>query len=473
MRNKKRWGAAFALIFFLFCVSCQDSAKAATMHLVKAEGTVDVSDEEGAAVEMRENLGLYSGYRMETETESYAWINLDQVKLTKMDAESRAEIHKNGKQLEIFLHAGSLFFHVTEPLEEDETLEIHTSSMLVGIRGTCGWVECIDSSHARVYILEGTIECSAADESGETVSVSGGEMAELINGEITVSPFDESQIPLFVREELLEDEALQRETDDAPGPETDDTSRRETDDASGRETDDASGPETQTPPEEDSFFREGIRIPGREEWNGDYNTPMATLSMFEEDTAMPSGETDWEDMMNRPVSYRQVEAGIWCYGETVAQLSEAGYGEMAAFNQEGYEWRILTWGGVGSPDDLEGYRGLIVADYAYSSTSVQDSDSWDEQESAYYYAEDSEAGVIRECYREYSFTVACDGAEDTGGKLLVVSAVDLSGGERHTCAVLVRVPAGYEGTIRLEVYGNKAEEGVLTKNQEEAAVFLY
>ena len=61
------------------------SASAATMFLRKMEGSVTVSDAEGQSIEPAENLGLYSGYGMGTEAESFAWIDLDKVKLAKLD----------------------------------------------------------------------------------------------------------------------------------------------------------------------------------------------------------------------------------------------------------------------------------------------------------------------------------------------------------------------------------------------------
>lgn len=48
--------------------------------------------------------------------------------------------------LELYVRSGSLFFDVTEPLEEDESMDIRTSTMAVGIRGTSGWVEVEDET---------------------------------------------------------------------------------------------------------------------------------------------------------------------------------------------------------------------------------------------------------------------------------------------------------------------------------------
>lgn len=204
----------FLTLSFL-CLACGDSNGAAVMQLVKTEGTVRLSNAEGESVSPAKNMRIYSGYGLTTAYKSYAWINLDDVKLAKMDASSEIEIQKNGNDLEIIVNAGKLYFNITEPLDDQETLNIRTSNMAVGIRGTCGWVEA-DGQRMRVYILEGTVECNVTDpESGqnETAAVSGGETAELslaYNGEIsiTVEPFAEEDVDSFVLEEVKQDKDL-------------------------------------------------------------------------------------------------------------------------------------------------------------------------------------------------------------------------------------------------------------------------
>ena len=178
--------------------ACSGGTSAATMHLRRTEGTVSVSDNDGKSVTPMDNLGLYSGYGVGTRSASYAWIDLDDVKLAKLDQNSEISIEKDGKKLDIQLKSGSLYFNVTQPLEDDETMDIRTSTLLVGIRGTSGWVED-RSGLSRVYILEGKVECSAE---GQTVRVSAGEMAELrSDGELAVEPFTAEDIPAFVRED--------------------------------------------------------------------------------------------------------------------------------------------------------------------------------------------------------------------------------------------------------------------------------
>lgn len=65
--------------------ACGPKTTATTMRLMRTEGQVHVSDDDGAEVAVRESLGLYGGYRVDTGRESFAWIDLDNVRLTKMD----------------------------------------------------------------------------------------------------------------------------------------------------------------------------------------------------------------------------------------------------------------------------------------------------------------------------------------------------------------------------------------------------
>ena len=198
-----------ALVTLIFS-ACGQSAKATTMHLIKTSGDVGVSDQAGNTVELIENMGLYSGYQISTMDERRAWIDLDRVKLVKMDAGSEADIHKNGRELELVVNTGSLYFHITEPLEENETLNIRSSTMVVGIRGTRGWVEVPDNERFSVSLLEGSVECAAFDldtYGTDTWMIDEGLKAEFVcrNGEIEVEiePLEADDIPAFVREEGL------------------------------------------------------------------------------------------------------------------------------------------------------------------------------------------------------------------------------------------------------------------------------
>lgn len=207
MQRNRRKIYAQATVFLLAlsmlsCTACGgDRAEAATMRLAKVQGIVGVSDDRDEEIEIMENLGLYDGYRVGTREESYAWINLDSVKLTKMDEDSEIGITKLGRKLAIDVLSGSLFFHITEPLAEDETLDIRTSTMSIGIRGTCGWV-----TDGMVCLLEGSVTVTAGEQA---VTISAGERAVLTQGGmLEVKTFGAGEIPDFVLKEVADDAQL-------------------------------------------------------------------------------------------------------------------------------------------------------------------------------------------------------------------------------------------------------------------------
>lgn len=191
----------------LLCAACGDE-KAASMSLIRTEGKVGVQNGAGMILETAEDMKLHDGYQLDTERASYAWLELDRTKLAKMDEVSTIEIQKIGSDLTIQLQEGSIFFQVTQPLGEEETMRIRTSTMAVGIRGTCGWVD-VDGGTVTVGLLEGKVECTSADGEGKAVTVEAGWKAVLrADGQITVTPLEEKDVPAFVRSEaapLLEE----------------------------------------------------------------------------------------------------------------------------------------------------------------------------------------------------------------------------------------------------------------------------
>ena len=190
----------------LTCSSCGKENAATTMNLIKAEGTVDVNDAKGKSLKLIENMGLYNGYGVGTQMESYAWINFDDVKLSKLDQDSSVLIEKDGKRLEIDVQSGSMFFNVTEALGEDESMDIRTSTMLVGIRGTSGWV-VNDGSKASIALLHGKAEAALSTDLGrEDITIGAMEVlnieqkAEAVSYEVQQL----EEVPDFVKEELAQ-----------------------------------------------------------------------------------------------------------------------------------------------------------------------------------------------------------------------------------------------------------------------------
>ena len=110
---------ALALVMTLSLAACgvKNTAEPAIMRLFRAEGRVSVTDGDGADVSLRDDLDLFSGYGVRTRSESCAWFDLDDGNRIKMDQNSRITVEKEGRDLEIRLRSGSLFFTVTEPPE--------------------------------------------------------------------------------------------------------------------------------------------------------------------------------------------------------------------------------------------------------------------------------------------------------------------------------------------------------------------
>ncbi|MDE7321028.1 MAG: FecR family protein, partial [Lachnospiraceae bacterium] len=171
----------------------------------------------------------YNGYLTSTEEASYAWISLDSEKLAKLDAVSETQVRKNGKKLEILLNSGNLYFDISEPLTEEETLNIRTSTMVMGIRGTSGWVKVIDRWHSQVYILEGTVQCSVMDpvtNQIKSTTLTSGQMAEFVvysqdqpgdKCDILMQSYTEGDIDGFALVELVQDRSLCGQILDASG----------------------------------------------------------------------------------------------------------------------------------------------------------------------------------------------------------------------------------------------------------------
>ncbi len=190
---------------------------------------MSVSNASGRDISLIENMNLYNGYFTSTEETSYAWISLDSERLAKLDAVSETQVRKNGKKLEILLNSGNLYFDISEPLTEEETLNIRTSTMVMGIRGTSGWVKVIDRWHSQVYILEGTVQCSVMDpvtNQIKSTTLTSGQMAEFVvygqdqqgdKCDILMQGYTEGDIDGFALVELVQDASLCGQILDASG----------------------------------------------------------------------------------------------------------------------------------------------------------------------------------------------------------------------------------------------------------------
>ena len=143
-----------------------------TMRLMRTVGTVGLTDEAGTGLAVQEGMRLYSGQAISTGEKSRAGIGLDDSKAVTLGAESAAGIYREGRHLALSLEEGEMYFSVSQPLEENESFEIRTSTMVLGIRGTSGYVEGMGEEQCFVILTSGHAVITAA--TGEEQKINPG-----------------------------------------------------------------------------------------------------------------------------------------------------------------------------------------------------------------------------------------------------------------------------------------------------------
>lgn len=220
-RKTKNRVCSMALALLLIISVCSPvsaaTARATTMKLESTTGTVTLKTQNGASRKITKGMRLYNGYTLETGASSYAYVSLDSSKAAKLDAKSKAALRQSGKQLELFVKSGKLFFNVKTPLSSSESMNIRTSTMVTGVRGTCGVVEVVSNEKSTLHLLEGKVSFTTTDpQTGvqQTVMVTGGQIATMEKTAegaetISVASMSEEEVPLFAIEEVVKDPDLQ------------------------------------------------------------------------------------------------------------------------------------------------------------------------------------------------------------------------------------------------------------------------
>ena len=203
---------------FFAAAETVESADASTMRLARAEGGVFLKDESGTALSFRENMRLYSGNSVATEADSRAGISLDETKIITLDEQSLASLHQNGKKLRVKLENGAMYFSVSKPLASDEQFDIETSTMLLGIRGTSGYVEALSPTSSLVILTSGHALITAV--SGEEQEINPGQCVVIrltsSGAEFIVSTVSPSGYPALLTEELAADPAMAQDKNQTP-----------------------------------------------------------------------------------------------------------------------------------------------------------------------------------------------------------------------------------------------------------------
>ena len=176
---------------------------ATTMRLLRIEGTVTLEDATGAQREIVNSMRFDSGDAISTGAASLASIQLDDHKIVTLEENSRAEFTKARNMLELNLTSGGLFFDVNQPLAEDESFDIRTATMTVGIRGTSGYISVDSEGIATLILTSGHVHITGINPTtGETKQLDvnpGYQVRVFLFNNRTVGSVD------FVLEEITED----------------------------------------------------------------------------------------------------------------------------------------------------------------------------------------------------------------------------------------------------------------------------
>ena len=205
------------LIFFLYSIVM----KASTIRLSDYEGNVTLTSELGRVQELKQNLRIFGGSKLETGKKGKAWVLLDEDRMVTVMHQSTVDFYQSGKSISLSLEKGDLFFNIARDLEEDESFDISVSTMIIGVRGTSGYVREDEDGYPVLYLTSGKVMVYVEDpESGNTdqrkvkagqkltvIITDGG--IEMIVEDINLNTLPEEAVFEIVTNDDLFDEVLE------------------------------------------------------------------------------------------------------------------------------------------------------------------------------------------------------------------------------------------------------------------------
>ena len=212
-----------SLVFSLMLCSCAlaQDFEASTMRLLRYQGDVVIYDPTGLPRFVLENVRFASGEAMQTGPGGQASVGLDDSKIVTLDASSRVEFVQESGHTQLKLTEGTIFLDVSEKLDENESLDIQTTTMTVGIRGTIVFMSVANETGriplTTLGVLEGTAQVDYTDTSGShrLLPVPAGQQLIVQHpskSQIGVSPIVSDMTSLdiegFIVEQVLRDENL-------------------------------------------------------------------------------------------------------------------------------------------------------------------------------------------------------------------------------------------------------------------------
>ena len=140
----------FMLTLNIGTAASAESYSASVMRLLNYEGDVYILDADGNARFLMENVRFNSGESLSTGAKAMASVSLDATKILTLDSMTQVTFVKANNHMTLTLSSGRLLLDVQAKLDENETFDIQTSTMTVGIRGTTILLSSFDGSEEEI-----------------------------------------------------------------------------------------------------------------------------------------------------------------------------------------------------------------------------------------------------------------------------------------------------------------------------------
>lgn len=224
MKLKKITILTLVVAMFVSFSFATGTAKGKTIRLENFSGKIEVSSGSGKQINASEKMRIFDGYTVKTLDNSEAYLSLDDTKVIKITENTEIKIKKSWFSNKISVIAGKLFFNVTKPLESNESLNISTSTMSMGIRGTSGSI-IADGNKSIIQIYNGRVAIAGANN---RFYINAGEQA-LSDDDLKIIELngDGSEIPSFVLNEINNDDELKSKIKEETNLDVDNFSEQE------------------------------------------------------------------------------------------------------------------------------------------------------------------------------------------------------------------------------------------------------
>ena len=156
------------------------------IRLSNVKGTVSVANAAGKALTAKDNLRICDGYKVSTGADGTVYIKMDNSKAVMLQQSSEIIVKKTGSKLAVVLNKGTISADVSKKLDSKETLDIHTTTMVTGVRGT--FLSMKHSLTERflpktsISLLEGQVDVALKNASSmignSTITLPAGSYAE-------------------------------------------------------------------------------------------------------------------------------------------------------------------------------------------------------------------------------------------------------------------------------------------------------